>query len=158
MQKQEWVRRIETVLEEGKPYILSFSEQDKAPLLFACDVFRRRKHCVTVHFEPTLAGHLNLHVTINPLQNTVEITVKREDSLDDIISQFSAKHLQFVTVRGCGTVINTVCKAVQFAIHNGWFVDKTFMNTLVQVTSTNTKQRNTTLTVYLCRGSRIDSI
>lgn len=159
MQKQDWIRHIETaLLVENRPFILSYTDQDKASLIFACDVFRRRKHLVRMHFEPTLTGLLNLHVVISPLQSTLEITVKREDTLDSVIESLSAPHLQNVTIRGCGTVLNIVCNAMQYAIHNGWFVEKTFMNTLVQMSPDNLKQRNTTLSVYLCRGSHLDSI
>lgn len=158
MQKQDWIRHIEAILLENRPFILSYTDQDKASLIFACDVFRRRKHLVKLHFEPGLAGHLSLHVVIAPLQTTLEITVKREDTVQSVIEHFKASHLQNVTIRGCGTVLNIVCNAIQYAIHNGWFVEKTFMNTLVQMSADNLKQRNTTLSVYLCRGSQLGSI
>ncbi|MDA7839022.1 hypothetical protein N9A45_01690 [bacterium] len=159
MQKQDWIRHIETTLSvENRPFTVSYTDPDKAPLIFACDVFRRRRHLVNMHFEPTLIGLLNLHVVISPLQSTLEITIKREDTLPSVIESLSDPHLQNVTIRGCGTVLNIVCSAMQYAIHNGWFVEKTFMNTLVQMSPDNIKQRNTTLSVYLCRGSQLDSI
>ena len=153
MQKQDWIAHIEGILQSGIPFNISFLEPTKAPLIFACDAFRRRKHPVTMSFEPTLEGQLNLHVTIMPVQNSVEITVKRDDKVEDIFAQLMTPAYDTVTVRGCGTVINVVCDAVRFAIHNGWFVEKSFMNTLVQVSASNTKQRNTTLSVFMRRGS-----
>lgn len=153
MQKQDWIQHIGSVLSQNQPFILSYIDSDKASLIFACDVYRRRKHPVTLHFEATLEGYLNLHVTIMPYQSTIEITVKRDDEVNGIVHQLANPFLETVTIRGCGTVINTVCSAVQYAIHNGWYVDKSFVNTLVQLGSNHAKQRNTTLCVFLRRGS-----
>jgi hypothetical protein len=158
MQKQDWITHIECILSQGRPFNMSYIESNKAPLVFACDTFRRRKYPVTMSFEPTQEGLLNMHVTIMPIQNTVEITVKRDDTLESIIQQISSPVLETATIRGCGTVINIVCEAIQFAIHNGWFVEKSFMNTLVQMSPTHAKQRNTTLSVFLRRGSYYGTI
>lgn len=153
MQKQEWIQHIEAILAAQQAFSICYTHEDKAPLIFACDTFRRRKFRVNMHFEPTNEGCLCLQVSILPLQTSLEITVKRDDNVSAIVEQMQWPFLTDVTIRGCGTVINKVCKAVEIAIHNGWFVEKSFMNTLVQFTPSNTKQRNTTLSVYLKRGS-----
>ena len=158
MQKQEWIKSIETTLSQGGAFTVSCTDQDKASLLFACDLFRRRKHLVNIQFDPTEQGILVLHVSILPFQNAIECTVKRDQSPEEIIAKMSGRNIQHVSVRGCGTVINTVCVVVQWAIHHGWFIEKTFLNTLVQNGTHNSKQRNTTLMVVLQRGSSLDSI
>jgi uncharacterized membrane protein len=66
--------------------------------------------------------------------------------------------IEVVTIRGCGTVLNTVCKVVEIALHTGWFVEKNVLNTLTQTGTDNIKQRNTTLLVVLRRGSNMRSI
>jgi len=153
MQKQDWIQHIEAILMNQQAFTIHYTDEDKAPLIFACDTFRRRKYRVTMHFAPTNVGCLCLQVTILPMQTALEITVKRDDDVTSIVEQIQWPFLTEVTIRGCGTVINTVCKAAENAIHNGWFVEKSFMNTLVQFTSDHTKQRNTTLSIYLKRGS-----
>lgn len=158
MQKQEWIKRIETTLAQGLAFTVSCTDTDKASLLFACDLFRRRKHSVNMQFAPTQQGILVLQVTILPFLNTIECTVKRDQRSEEIIAKLQDKSIQHAGVRGCGTVINTVCEVVQWAIHHGWFVEKTFLNTLVQNAGRNNKQRNTTLMVVLQRGSRLYSI
>jgi len=158
MQKQEWITSIETVLAQGVAFTVSCVDQDKASLLFACDLFRRRNHLVNIQFDPTEQGIVILQVSILPFQNAIECTIKRDQSPEQIIAQMSAHNIQHVSVRGCGTVINTVCVVIQWAIHHGWFIQKTFLNTLIQNGGHNNKQRNTTLMVVLQRGSSLDGI
>ena len=158
MQKQEWIKRIEMTLAQGLVFTVACSGPDKASLLFACDLFRRRKHRVNLQFDPTQQGILVLHVSILPFHNAIECTVKRDQAPEEIIAKLSERHIQHVSVRGCGTVINTVAIVVQWAIHHGWFVEKSFLNTLVQNGTHNSKQKNTTLMVVLQRGSSVDSI
>jgi hypothetical protein len=158
MQKQDWIKRIEMTLTQGHVFAVSCSDPDKASLLFACDLFRRRKHRVNLHFNPTQRGILVLHVSILPFQNAIECTVKRDQAPEEIIAKMTDPNIQHVSVRGCGTVINTVATVVQWAIHHGWFVEKSLLNTLVQNGSHNSRQRNTTLMVVLQRGSSVDSI
>ena len=158
MQKQEWIKRIETTLAQGLVFTVACTDTDKASLLFACDLFRRRKHRVNLQFDPTQQGVLVLHVSISPFQSAVECTVKRDQTPEEIINKIADKHIKYVSVRGCGTVINTVTVVVQWAIHHGWFIEKTCLNTLVQNGAHNNKQRNTTLMVVLQRGSRLVSI
>lgn len=158
MQKQEWIQRIETTLAQGVVFTVACTDTDKASLLFACDLFRRRKHRVNLQFQPTQQGIVVLHVSILPFQNAIECTIKRDQKVEDIIAKMSDAHIEHVSVRGCGTVINTVSNVVQWAIHHGWFVEKTFLNTLIQNGAHKNKQRNTTLMVVLQRGSRLNSI
>lgn len=157
MLKGDWTKHISNVLETNKIFSVSVRDANKAPLLFACDIFRRRRHPVNIHFDPTAEHKLNLHVTIEPIQNTIEFTVKRDDTPEQLIAEMSDSRVEYVSIRGCGTVINTVCQVIEWAIHTGWLVEKSFLNTLIQLSSNNSKQRNTTLLVTLRRASR-DSI
>ena len=158
MQKKEWVQRIENILAQNHAFVFRTMEEDKAPLLFACDYFRRRRHDVTISIEPTHTGIAALHVCISPMNNSLEFTVRRNQTVESIIEAMNSKSIESVSIRGCGTVVNTVCKAVGIAIHNGWFVEKNVLNTLTQVGEDNVKQRNTTLLVVLRRGSNTGSI
>ena len=53
MQKHEWVQHIDLTLQSGKAFTVKCSDEDKATLLFACDVFRRRRHDVKLIFTNT---------------------------------------------------------------------------------------------------------
>lgn len=158
MQKQEWIKHIDTILKNGQTFVVSIADENKAQLLFACDMFRRKKYEVQFDFSPSQTLDLILHITIHPRQCALEFTIRREQTAEEIIEMMLPKNIHYVSVRGCGTVVNTVCKIVQWAIHNGWFVEKTVLNTLTQINTNSTKQRNTTLLVVLRRGSSIDSI
>lgn len=153
MQKLEWVATIRRTLESGMPFYMRTTDENKAPVLFAADVFRRQNHDVVVRLDATASGRAVLHVTISAEPRCLEFTIRREDNLDDILNQMTDPHVLCVSVRACGTVINTVCNVVEFAIHRGWYIDKTIMNTLTQMSNMNSKQRNTTLHVVLRRGS-----
>ena len=158
MQKQEWIRHIETILKNGQTFVVSITDENKAPILFACDMFRRKKYEVQFDFSPSQTLELVLHITIHPKQSALEFTIRREQTPEEIIAMMLPENIHHVSVRGCGTVVNTVCKIVQWAIHNGWFVEQKFLNTLTQINTNSTKQRNTTLLVVLRRGSSIGSI
>ena len=158
MQKQEWIKHIDTILKNGQTFVVSIADENKAPLLFACDMFRRKKYEVQFDFSPSQTLDLILHITIHPRQCALEFTIRREQTPEEIIEMMLPANKHHVSVRGCGTVVNTVCKIVQWAIHNGWLVEKTVLNTLTQINSNSTKQRNTTLLVVLRRGSSICSI
>ena len=65
----------------------------------------------------TLAGE---RVRVRPTAATAQgITA-------EIIELMSAPNVNVVSLRGCGTVVNTVCALMQWALHNGWFLEKTF--------------------------------
>lgn len=157
MKKQEWIDHINLSLESGQPFTISYYEKDKASLLFACDVFRRRMYDVKVGMDASEDRLGSLNISISPKQNSLSFTVKREDNGHNILRLMSSPEVECVTIRGCGTVINVVCNVVSRAIHNGWYVENTHLNTLTQ-THQNTKQRNTTLLFVLRRGSQLDSI
>lgn len=158
MQKQDWVKTIEMTLRSGHPFTVSYKDDNKAPLLFACDVFRRRKHDVQINFDPTLEGRLVLHVIISASAHVLEFTIRREQTAEEVIRELKNPHILCASVRGCGTVTNTVCDIIKWSIHNGWIVEKTFLNTLTQTLADNIKQRNTTLVAVLRRVSIIGSI
>lgn len=158
MQKKEWVQRIEQTLAINQPFVARVVEDNKAPLVFAADVFRRRKYDVKVSLEASQTGKAILHVSIPPCVSALEFTLRRDQTCEAILSNMLVPSVKVVTIRGCGTVINTVCKIVEHAIHNGWFIEKNVLNTLTQTGQDNIKQRNTTLLVVLRRGSSMDSI
>jgi hypothetical protein len=159
MQKQDWVNRIQRVLSTDTIFTHKTCEENKAPILFAVDVFRRLNHVVTIHIEPTEFSKACLYITISPNKGYFEFTLRREDNPLQIIETI-ANHTKATTVsiRGCGTVINSLFTIVDWAIHNGWYVEKTFMSTLTQTITNQQKQRNTTLNIVIQRGSNLDSI
>jgi hypothetical protein len=157
MKKQEWVDRIDRSLSSGQAFAISYRESDKASLLFACDVFRRRMFDVRIRLEASADFVSTLTVSISPLQTALSFTVKRDDTAEDFINKMVNPEINCVTIRGCGTVINIVCNVVGTAIHNGWYIEKTHLHTLTQQNK-NTKQQNTTLLFVLRRGSQLDSI
>lgn len=158
MQKKEWVQHIDGILGQGRTFFARVVEDDKAQILFAADVFRRRRYDVKISIEPSQTGKAILHVSIDPNVSALEFTVRRDQTAGSILSAMVADSVKVVTIRGCGTVVNTVCKVVEFAIHSGWYIEKNVLNTLTQTGTDNIKQRNTTLLVVLRRGSNIDSI
>ena len=158
MQKKEWVQRIESVIAKGQTFFVRVREEDKSQILFAADVFRRRRYDVKISIEPSHTGKAVLHVSIDPNVSALEFTVRRDQTSDSILSAMAPSSVKVVTIRGCGTVVNTVCKVVEFAIHSGWYIEKNVLNTLTQTGTDNIRQRNTTLLVVLRRGSNLDSI
>ena len=152
MQKKEWVQYIENILSQQVPFTHRTMEDNKAPLLFAVDVFRRRGNDVKVSLEPSDTRKVVLHVYISPFMSAVEFTLRRNQSVVDVIKVMKSPIVKVVTIRGGGTVINTVCSVVENAIHDGWYMEKNILSTLTQKGIGNTKQRNTTLLVVLRRG------
>lgn len=159
MQKQDWVNRIQQVLATGTVFTYKTHEENKTPLLFAVDVFRRLNHVVTIDIEPTEFAKACLYITITPGKRYFEFTLRREDNPMKIIESIM-RHTQATTVsiRGCGTVINSLFSIIDWAIHHGWYVDKTFMSTLTQTLANQQKQRNTTLNIVIQRGSNLGTI
>lgn len=158
MQKKEWVQQIESIIQSGNTFVYKLQDENKAPLLFACDVFRRRRHDVHVELTPSETGAAVLSVCISPTPTALEFTVRRDQNAATILASMSSPVIEVVTIRGCGTVLNTVCKVVEVALHTGWLVEKNVLNTLTQTGTDNIKQRNTTLLVVLRRGSYMRSI
>lgn len=158
MQKKDWVAHIEEILAQGRPFFTRILDNDKAQILFAVDVFRRRRHDVHISLEPSHTQKAILHVAVDPLASAMEFTIRRDQRADSILAQMSPQSVKVVTVRGCGTVVNTVCQVAEAAIHAGWYIEKNVLNTLTQTGTDNIKQRNTTLLIVLRRGSNLDSI
>lgn len=158
MQKKEWVAHIESILSKGNSFVYRTQEENKAQILFACDVFRRRRHDVIVDISPSENGRATLNVCISAAISALEFTVRRDQTVEEIIQSMLQPSINLVTIRGCGTVLNTVCRVVEIALHTGWFVEKNVLNTLTQTGTDNIKQRNTTLLVVLRRGSNMRSI
>lgn len=157
MQKHEWVQHIDSTLQTGNAFTVKCNQHDKATLLFACDVFRRRRHDVKIDFSPTQEHSIVLNVCILPIKSRLEFTLRREQTSSEVIEAITPD-VSTVSLRGCGTVINTVCEVIEWALTHGWFLQKSFLNTLTLQNQTSSKQRNTTLVVVLRRGSNIDSI
>ena len=159
MQKQDWVNRIEQVLESGDTFIHKTCDDNKTPLLFAVDVFRRLNHNVSIHIEPTEHMKACLTVIVTLAKGYYEYTLRRDDEPLEIIESIRAnKSCNTVSIRGCGTVINSLFTVLDWTLHNGWFVEKTFMSTLTQTAVNHQKQRNTTLNIVMHRGSNIGTI
>jgi hypothetical protein len=55
MQKKDWVQRIEQTLATHQPFVARVIEENKGPLVFAADVFRRRRYSMR---SPYLYKHL----------------------------------------------------------------------------------------------------
>ena len=147
--KQEWVHHIEARLVHG-PFVYRAFFPTKTHLLFACDVFRRKGHCVRVFFEVVEEGPPCTGVVISPDVRTTDITIRRDSVLEDVLACMS--EYSSVRVRGCGTTLQMVSDVVHMAICNGWFVVDTQLGTLVKVVG-GIKQRNTTLIVTVHKGS-----
>mgnify|MGYP001260347316 CR=1 FL=1 len=159
MAKQDWVKSIDAILARGEIFCHRTQESNKAPLLFAADVFRRLNYGVNIAIEPTQYQKAALVVIIHPTKCNFEYTLKRNDNPMDIIEEiYTNPVITTISIRGCGTVINSLFTIIDWSIHNGWYVEKTFMNTLTQTLPSQTKQRNTTMSIVLCRGSDVSTI
>jgi len=150
MNKQEWIDRITEILSHSDYFITAVPAILSVPLVFACDNFRRRKHSIHINIEASETGTAILKVSISKIQNTLEFTIRRNDNPMDFIQQITPD-INVISIRGCGTVIKTVFQIIEWAIHNGWLIDKSFISTLTQVHQKNT-QRNTTYRAILRRG------
>ena len=157
-QKQQWVGHIENILNSGQTFQYRTLAANKSQLLFAADVFRRLNYNVSLAIDPTEFGRASLLITIQPQKKFYEFTMKRDDNPVDIIRKINQPYVHIVSIRGCGTVIDSLFVIIDYALHNGWIIDKTFMSTLTQTLDNNSKQRNTTLQVVLCRGSKVGTI
>jgi len=158
MQKQDWVNRIQQFLSQGDTFVHKTCEENKTSLLFAVDVFRRLNYNVELHIDPTEYSKACLTVMIAPTKGYYEYTLRREDDPYEIINTIQQNETaSVVSIRGCGTVINSLFVILNWTIHNGWMVDKTFMSTLTQ-TNQQQKQRNTTLNIVIKKGSTINTI
>jgi len=159
MQKQDWVNRIESTLADGAPFVVKTTDPNKSPLLFAVDVFRRMNHNVRIAIEPTEHGKACLYVTVQQTKGYYEYTLRRDDDPEQIIESMAANSTATtVSVRACGTVLDSLFSILDWALHHGWYVDKAFMSTLTQTLANKNKQRNTAMNVVIHRGSNVDGI
>jgi|TARA_B110000091_G_scaffold59535_1_gene65249 hypothetical protein len=151
MQKYECIQQISAILEQNKPYVYQTTNGNKTFVLFAADTFRRQGHEVSIDIQPTQFFKTALTVVVHPRKTTIEFTLRRDDDIANLISKI--KHAQYTTVsiRACGMTIRSLFGILDWSLHNGWYVDKTFMSTLTQQVD-NVNQRNTTLHITIKKG------
>ncbi len=150
MNKQEWVDKINDILTQQDHFITSIPAVNAVSLVFACDIFRRRKHTVNINLDASETGTAILKVSISRKTSALEFTIRRNDRIQDYIEQITPE-INTISIRGCGTVIKTVFQIIEWAIHNGWLIEKSFISTLTQTYQKNT-QRNTAFRAILRRG------
>ena len=149
--KQEWCNRIDKVLTEKRIFQYKVDIENRIFALFAADSFRRQGHEVIIDIMPTETGISSLVLTIFPIKNFIEFTLRRNDQSINIIQQINQSNYTKVSLRGCGTVIHTIFEIMDWALHSGWYVDNTLMSTLTQQYESK-KQRNTTLHIVIRKG------
>jgi len=149
--KQDWVQRIEQVLALNIPFQFKAILGNKLYILFAADSFRRHGHEVIIDIVPTEKQISCLVITIFPTKQFIEFTLRRHDEPQAIIEQIIDSKCTQVSLRGCGTVIFKLFEIMDWALHSGWYLDKTMMSTLTQRKET-IKQRNTTLHIIVRKG------
>lgn len=150
MFKRDWIEQISTCVNMGKVFTHSMRGKNKRHLLFACDFFRRMNHDVVVDIEPTDTESV-LSVVVHPLKTCLELTLSRDTALGDVIRNLES-HVRKIRVRGCGTVVDNVIRFTEWALNHGWYVEKTFLNTLT-IKSLEHPQKNTAFLVVLRKGS-----
>jgi len=148
--KAEFVSIISREINAGKVYVYRSKKKNISQLLFACDVFRRRNHDVLVNVDATLNGESSLHVVIHPQKNCLDMTITRNETESDIISKIQQKTKK-IRIRGCGRVVDTVYGVISNLINNGWYVEKTTLNSSTQKNGLLTHV-NTTLQAVLRKG------
>jgi hypothetical protein len=149
--KQDWIQYIQNILAGGHPFHRKVTGPNKIFILFAADTFRRSGHEVTIDIVPTESHISCLIVTIFPTKSFIEFTLRRNNKPTDIIQQITDSQCTQVSLRGCGTVINTLFQIMDWSLHHGWYVEKTTMSTLTQQKETY-QQRNTTLNIVIRKG------
>ena len=158
MQKKDWVVQISQSLNRGSPFVYSSVEDDNCQLLFACDTFRRKNHDVVLNIVPSHDQNSIFHVVVHPLQTCAEFTLKKNDCCNTVVEQLTVD-LTKIRIRGCGTATGTVLRFAGWAVNNGWYIEKTTMNTLTQKSDAFCAlQKNTTLQIVLRRGSQPEGI
>lgn len=149
--KQEWTQHIHQVLADKRVFQSKVDVKNRTFALFAADTFRRSGHEVLIDILPTETGVSSLVLTIYPNKNSLEFTLRRDVEIQGIVQQIYQSNCKKVTVRGCGTVIQSLFKIMDWALHSGWYLDNTILNSLTQHKETN-KQHNTTLCVVIRKG------
>ena len=150
MLKRDWIEQIGTCLNMAKTFSHSMRGANKQHLLFACDFYRRLNHDVIIDIEPTDRDPV-LNVVIHPFKTCLELTLSRETALDELVSNIE-KHITKIRVRACGKVIDNVINFTDWALTHGWYVEKTFLNTLT-IKNEEHPQKNTAFLVVLRKGN-----
>lgn len=146
--KKDWVCKISNSLDSGSIFVYTLNTNTPSQLLFACDVFRRRMHDVIINVEVNQMGSSSLHVVIHPEQNCLDLTVCRDDK--NVLSGITPSTKK-IRIRGCGRVIDSVYQSIDKLINNGWYLEKTMLNSSTQKNGIN-NHINTTLQAVLRRG------
>lgn len=153
--KNEWIFKIETFLAKNNTtYVAKVYDDDKASLLFACDVFRRRNCTVGINIDVTSGTKTALSVSIAH-EPSKTVTLRKEDNPQAIIRSIDS-NWKYVTLRTCGTVINNMFVVIDHLMNNGWYVKKLFLGSLAQYVD-NIKRNNTTFHVELQHGLDMSS-
>ena len=150
MNKQAWVNKISETLSTRQHFLATVPACKATALLFACEVFRRQNHIVEVNIEASETNTAILKVVVSKATSMMEFTVRRGENLQEYLSQIG-DDIDKISVRGCGTAIATVFEIIEWAIHNGWLIEKSFMGTLTQNVGRG-PQRNTTFHAVLRKG------
>ena len=146
--KKDWICKISNLLDAGKIFVCTLKTSTPSQLLFACDVFRRRMHDVIINIQVNQTGSSSLHVVIHPEQNCLDLTICRDNRLClNRITPTTKK----IRIRGCGRVIDSVYNLIDKLINNGWYLEKTMLNSSTQKNGIN-NHINTTLQAVLRRG------
>jgi len=149
--KQEWIHYIGKILLDNEPFQYKTTSQNNLFILFAADSFRRNGHEVLVDIAPTELHVSCITISIFPNKTCIEFTLRYNDKPSDIIQQIIDSKCTTVSLRGCGTVVQSILKILDYVLHSGWYIDNTIMSTLTQQKET-TKQRNTALHVVVKKG------
>ena len=148
--KADFVEQISAAIDSGKIFVHSTKTDAPSQLFFACDVFRRRNHDVLINIDANQNGKSSLHVVIHPEKNCLDMTIKRMETASDIISRIQPE-TKMIRIRGCGRVIDTVYSVIDNLIHNGWYLEKTILNSSTQKNG-SLVHINTTLQAVLRHG------
>jgi hypothetical protein len=148
--KAVFVKLISDSIDSGKVFVYNSKTMVPSQLLFACDLFRRRKHDVLINIAANQNGTSSIHVVIHPQQNSIDLTIRREETVRNIVDRIKQK-TEKITIRGCGCVIDTVYGVIDSLINNGWYLEKTMLNSSTQKNGLLT-HINTTLQAVLRRG------
>ena len=148
--KADFVDQISSILESGEVFVYTTKNETPSQLLFACDVFRRRNHDVLINIEANQIGKSSVHVVIHPMKNCLDMTIRRDETVSDIINRLTKKTKK-IRIRGCGRVIDTVCGVIDILINDGWYLEKTTLNSSSQKNG-SLVHINTTLQAVLRHG------
>jgi hypothetical protein len=159
MQKRDWITQINNAINMGRVFVHSSVDDKKSQLLFACDFFRRKNYDVVINIEPSESGQAILNVVVHPLPTCVDITLCRGDKIE-VITEKIAPTTTKMRIRACGTVLDQLLKLTEWGLNNGWYVEKSMMNTLTFPSKVehNFQPKNTTLQIVLRRGLQPDTI